>query len=161
MEDSILCVFSESAEKIFSEIGFGDLQLASVEENAGEYEVIASIGITGDISGYLSIRTDLSTAHTFIRRLLSNLDLDAEEEDFGRFHREALGEIVNQVSGRSSMLLEEKNYHCNITPPTILIGEHMEFSPRDLSTISNTDIIGEFGSINLFVGVQSEKHPVS
>jgi chemotaxis protein CheX len=161
MEDSILRVFSESTEKIFSEIGFSKLHLMHVDENGRDYEVIASIGITGDISGYLSLRTDLSTAHAFIGRLLRNLSLDTEEEEFGRFHREALGEIVNQVSGRSSMLLEEKDYHCNITPPTILIGENMEFSPRDLGKTFNTDIIGDFGSINLFVGVQSEKHPVA
>ena len=159
MKEDTLALFSQAAKEIFQEMGFDTLSLVEDDSIGEEFQVISSIGIAGDISGYLSIRCSLASAQTFIDRILSNMGMDSEEQGFGQFHREALGEIVNQISGRSTVLVAEEGFDCDITPPTILIGEGIRFNMQELSKSYNRSIRGDFGSINLFVGVQSEREP--
>ncbi|MCK5200427.1 MAG: chemotaxis protein CheX, partial [Spirochaetales bacterium] len=116
-----LDLFIEAAEEIFREIGFSALIIKDVNSKEEKYELVANIGITGDISGFLLIRSDLESNMRFINKMLTNMGMEAEESDFGKFHKEAFGEILNQISGRATMLLESSGINCEITPPTILM----------------------------------------
>jgi chemotaxis protein CheX len=159
MKESTLALFAQASREIFSEIGFQDLLLSGDGGENSRFEVMASIGIAGDICGFLSISCTMDSALSFIDRILKNMDMDAEEDGFGQFHREALGEIVNQVSGRTTVLLSEHGYDCDITPPTILVGDSIDFDMREISDSYTRNIRGDFGSINLFVGVKCEREP--
>jgi len=159
MKESTLALFVQASREIFSEIGFQELQLSGSGEEESHFEVMASIGFAGDICGFLSLSCSMDSALAFIDRILQNMNMDAEEEGFGQFHREALGEIVNQVSGRSAVLLSENGYDCDITPPTILVGDSIDFDMQEVSDSSTQNISGDFGSIKLFVGVKCEREP--
>jgi chemotaxis protein CheX len=154
MNASILQVFVDAVYEIFGEIGIRDLREMPAEENLG-YEVVATVGFTGDVRGYLSLRSSLTCADAFIDRLLENMDMEDEEKEFGQFHREALGEIVNQITARSATLLEGRAISCDITPPTILLGDSISFSVRSLAHHLEKDFSGSLGSFNLFVGLAS------
>ena len=130
-----LALFIKAAEEIFQEIGFSELIIRDNSANEEKYELIANIGITGDISGFLLIRSDLASSMNFINKMLSNMGMEAEESDFGEFHKEAFGEILNQISGRSTMLLEASGINCNITPPTILMGKNITMGTYKTSEI--------------------------
>jgi chemotaxis protein CheX len=117
-------------------------------------EIIANVGITGDLQGYLMIQADLPSACNFVSKMLSNMEVEPEEEGFSQFHKEAIGEIVNQVSGRSVMNLSGREIDCNITPPTILTGSSMAYNVSNLDHVRWSDITGSFGTLSLFVGVK-------
>lgn len=149
-----LDLFIKAAEEIFIEIGFQDLSIEECNSKDQKYDLIANIGITGEISGFLLIRSDIKSSLNFINKMLSNMGMEAEEPDFGQFHKEAFGEILNQISGRSAMLLEAEGINCDITPPSILRGANISINTYDAAEILHKTINGSFGSFNLYVGVK-------
>ncbi len=149
-----LDLFIKAAEEIFEEIGFTGLIIQDSNRNEEKYDLIANIGITGDISGFLLIRSDLESSMNFINKMLTNMGMEAEESDFGKFHKEAFGEILNQISGRSTMLLETAGINCEITPPTILMGTNISMGTYIPSEIVHKTISGAFGSFDLLIGAK-------
>jgi chemotaxis protein CheX len=149
-----LDLFIKAAEEIFKEIGFTGLIIQDGSRNEEKYDLIANIGITGDISGFLLIRSDLGSSMNFINKMLSNMGMEAEESDFGKFHKEAFGEILNQISGRSTMLLEASGINCEITPPTILMGTKISMGTYVPAEIVHKTISGGFGSFDLLIGAK-------
>jgi len=154
MDSTVLDIFIDAAKEVFTEIGFNSLDFREKREKGTNTEIIANVGITGDLQGYLMIQADLSSASNFVAKMLSNMDVEPEEEGFSRFHKEAIGEIVNQVSGRSVMNLSDREIDCNITPPTILTGSSMAYNVSNLDVSRWNDITGPFGTLSLFVGVK-------
>ena len=153
MNITSLELFIDAAKAIFVEIGFPDLDISKASGN-NEYDIIASIGITGEFSGFLIIRSDRQSSMNFINKMLSNIGMEAEETDFGQFHKEAFGEILNQISGRATMLLESHGINSDITPPTILMGNNISISTYDAAETLNKNIKGTFGCFNILVGIK-------
>ncbi|MCK4541902.1 MAG: chemotaxis protein CheX [Spirochaetales bacterium] len=153
MSQLVLSVFSKACEEVFREIGFYDLNITDADVLANGAEVVANVGLTGGIHGYLLISSDKDSIINFISRMLQNMGMDSEEEDFGQFHREALGEVLNQISGRSMMKLAEQGIDCDITPPTIITGNRILPGMNNLDRIESKLITGFFGRIGLFVGL--------
>lgn len=154
MNPNNLDLFIKAAEEIFIEIGFNDLTIEHCNSRDQKYELIANIGITGDISGFLLIRSDLQSSMNFIDKMLSNMGMEAEETEFGQFHKEAFGEILNQISGRSVMLLESEGVNCDITPPSILRGTNISMETYETANILHKKISSSFGSFDLLVGAK-------
>ena len=155
-----LDLFIKAAEEIFREIGFSELNVSDINSSEEKYELIANIGITGDISGFLLIRSDLESSMNFINRMLLNMGMDAEKPTFGKFHKEAFGEILNQISGRTAMLLENIGVNCNITPPTILMGNNISMGSYVASELVHKKISGKFGSFDLLIGAKEKSDSV-
>lgn len=149
-----LDLFIDAAEEIFQEIGFSELIIKDSSNNEEKYELIANIGITGDIPGFLLIRSDLESSMKFINKMLGNMGMETEESGFGKFHKEAFGEILNQISGRATMLLEASGINCDITPPTILMGKNISMDTYKTSKIVHKSICGDFGNFDLLVGAK-------
>ena len=155
MEEKDLELFIEATTAIFNEIGF-EVSVTEPDINSVfAADVVANIGITGEIKGFLILKSNLAGAHAFITKMLSNLNMETEEDDFGQFHKEALGEVLNQISGRSTMLLEGRNIHCDITPPTLIIGSRIQSNPADSEYTLNRYLSGDFGIFNFYVGVKN------
>jgi len=154
MNITSLEMFIDAAKAIFVEIGFLDLEINTTVDENNKYDIIASIGITGEFSGFLIIRSNLQSSMNFINKMLSNIGMEAEETNFGQFHKEAFGEILNQISGRATMLLESNGINSNITPPTILIGNNISISTYDAAETLYKTIEGPFGCFNLLVGIK-------
>ena len=153
MHVTSLEMFIDAAKAIFVEIGFLDLKINTAGNN-NKYDIIASIGITGEFTGFLIIRSNLQSSMNFINKMLSNIGIEAKETNFGQFHKEAFGEILNQISGRATMLLESNGINSNITPPTILTGSNISINTYDAVETLHKNIEGTFGSFNLLVGIK-------
>lgn len=149
-----LDLFIKAAEEIFMEIGFSDLKIEDCNSRDQKYDLIANIGITGEISGFLLIRSDIKSSVIFINKMLSNMGMESEDSEFGQFHKEAFGEILNQISGRAVMLLETAGVDSNITPPSILRGSNISIGTYDAAEILHKTIKGSFGSFDLLVGAK-------
>jgi chemotaxis protein CheX len=154
MNSNNLDLFIEAAEEIFKEIGFPNLTIEDCNIKDQKHALVASIGLTGGISGFLLIRSDISSSMAFIGKMLSNMGMESEESDFGQFHKEAFGEILNQISGRAAMLLESAGVDCNITPPTILKGQNISIGNYETSEIVHKTINGSFGYFDLLIGAK-------
>ena len=154
MNQNNLDLFIEAAEEIFQEIGFRGLIIQDSSSEDEKYELVANIGLTGDISGFLLIRSNLESSMKFINKMLANMGMEAEESDFGKFHKEAFGEILNQISGRAAMFLESSGVNCEITPPSILMGRNISSGTFVAARIIHKTITGDFGSFNLLAGAK-------
>lgn len=150
--------FTDALREIVLEIGFEDLAIEYGNSNVDSAELVASVGITGDLQGFMMLRTDMKSAKSFVSKMLANMGIDEEEEEgFGQFHKEAIGEIVNQVSGRSTMMLADQQIDCNITPPTIIAGRNIYSDVSSCESSLSHTINGSFGNIGLFVGIKKSQ----
>ena len=146
-------LFTDAAREVLQELGFSDLSFMDLKGNGFPAQIIANVGITGDLQGYMILYSDLESAKKFVGRILDNMDMN-QEKGFTQFHKETIGEIVNQVSGRSTMLLARMNLDCNVTPPTIITGQQITYDIRNLDETLWHKVSGSFGNIILFIGIK-------
>ncbi|RLD33124.1 MAG: chemotaxis protein CheX [Bacteroidetes bacterium] len=149
-----LDLFIKAAEEIFIEIGFSNLKINKSNNNNPKFDIIANIGITGEISGFLLIRSDMKSCMAFVNKMLENMGMENDESEFGQFHKEAFGEILNQISGRAVMLLEAEGIDSDITPPTILKGSNISMGTYTEAEMVHRTIEGSFGNFDLLVGAK-------
>ena len=154
MDRKNLDLFITAAEEIFKETGFLNLEIDDCNIKKQKHELVANIGITGEISGFLLIRSDIPSSIAFIAKMQSNMGMKPQESDFCQFHKETFGEILNQISGRTMMLLEDHGINCNITPPTILRGHNISISTYDAAELLHKTIKGSFGYFDLLIGAK-------
>ena len=157
MKNEYLDIFPLALTEVFQEIGFDSIE---VEDSADPFhsnvEIIATVGITGALQGYMMLSASLDSARQFVDKMLQNIGMEIEESGFGQFHKEAIGEMVNQFSGRSVMKLHEiSKKDCNITPPTIITGNNVYADMTNLEARTSKIIQGEFGSVEIFVGIKN------
>ncbi len=146
--------FYDAALEVFRELGFDNAVYGEMPAKPARHGIIANIGLTGDHTGFLIFKSDIDSASGFVSKMLENLGMEHNEEGFGQFQKEAIGEIVNQVSGRAAMKLSEIDINCNITPPTILTGDNLFFDLRQFTVFTSKSLTAEFGTINITVGIK-------
>lgn len=149
-----LKLIETATQQVFAEIGFSQLSSETPATAAAPQDIVATVGITGALFGYLSLSTTTGSGQAFVQKLFENLNMEIDEQGFGELHQEAMAELVNQITGRSTTLLEHENIDCDITPPTIVVGQNLYFNLSQLSESLHREIRGDFGSITLFVGIQ-------
>ena len=151
-----LDVFPQALTEVLGEIGFEKTTVTDSETPFGtSTEIIASVGITGAMQGYMMLNASLESAKKFVDKMMYNIGMEIEEDGFGQFHKEAIGEMVNQFSGRSAMILHEMdNTDCNITPPTIITGNNIYADMTNLVASLSKEIKGDFGSVQIFIGIK-------
>lgn len=152
-------LFIQAVKEIFSEIGFSDLKIFNNQNADQKFDIIANIGVTGDMSGFFQIRSDLKSSMNFINKMLINMGMDAEESVFNEFHKEAFGEILNQISGRAAMHFESRGIDSDITPPTILRGKNISMGSNRAEVVLSKTIEGSFGSFDIILGVKNITKP--
>lgn len=157
MNDNYLDVFPSALLEVFNEIGFDEITVKDSEEPfEPSTEIIASVGLTGAIQGYMMLSATFESAKKFVDKMMTNIGMEIEEMGFGQFHKEAMGEMVNQFSGRSAMKLHEiLHVDCNITPPTIITGNNIYADMTSLIARSAKKISGHFGSVHIFIGIKN------
>lgn len=104
-------------------------------------KVNASIGVTGDLQGFIYF----SLTEEMALQMISNMT-GMEITEFDSFASSGIGELANIITGNSITNLSKMGYQCDITPPSIAIGENMQISTnRDnfLVVPLHTDI-GDF-----------------
>jgi chemotaxis protein CheX len=146
--------FLTAAIEFFQEIQF---PLKGIVESCPEaYELTSSLGITGDVRGYLVLQAEMSTARNLVSGMASRLGVTFDEIDFGPFHRATLGEIVNQIAGKAIVKLEACGLNCMITPPTLFIGQGITMALPGSATTMGKNLQGDFGTLRFFVALSAE-----
>lgn len=154
MNISYTNLFIEASKEVFKELGFTDLSFTSFKGDGYPSEIVANVGVTGDLQGYLMFYADIESAKKLVLCILDNMSMSSEEKGFSRFHKETIGEVVNQVSGRTVMFLSNENLDCSITPPTIITGDNITYDIRNLEETAWHKVTGVFGELVIFVGIK-------
>lgn len=118
------------------------------------YSILATVGLTGRVHGYLMMQSDTQSATSFIQELSSYIGIDPPEENgFGDFHKSTICEIINQITGRATILLSDIDLDSDITPPSVIVGSSIYSSISDFDTSANFYINDKFGTFKIFIGI--------
>lgn len=94
------------------------------------YDVSGIIGMSGDVIGTVMLSFPLDSALKIVEKF-TGMKIDVNSEDFG----DAIGELVNMISGAAKAKFEGKNV--SISCPSVVIGEgHKIQQPSDSICIS-------------------------
>ncbi len=149
-----LSIISTSVVEIFNEMNFNSVFVHNEKKDVSVHEVMASVGFTGQLKGFLLLSGSVQTAQHLITEMLRKMEITIEEKEFGQFHRESFGEVVNQITGRIAMKFASHDINCNITPPTIIMGRNItsSISEPDISFYHSLNF--SFGLFGIFTGLK-------
>ena len=149
-------IFTKAIEEIFNETGIKIYNIKDCKLPVSKDErVITSIGITGKIKGSFMLITDKKTAKAISAKMLDNMQLNIVTSNFGPLNQAALGEITNQISGRAMTILSEKNINCDITPPTMVIGNNIKIITTDNENYKSRYIKSNLGVLHFVIGLKN------
>jgi CheY-specific phosphatase CheX len=128
MNNDIRQSFSKAFQEVFSEIGLDILETKVLAPGKGEndnpVDFICSIGLTGDLPGYLLLLFTKVQLTQLSQHLSQFFGMSQDPSDTA-FIKASAAELGNQLCGRAVMLLAEKKMDCLITPPTVISGENV------------------------------------
>ncbi|TDX51179.1 chemotaxis protein CheX [Orenia marismortui] len=125
--------------------------MIQVEVERGELEVRkspfaaqkvnASIGVTGDLKGFIYYSMADTTALEVFAKMAG-----MSADKFDELVSSAIGELANIVTGNSLTNLSELGYQCDITPPSITYGDNVQITTnqRKFLVIPLKTDIGDF-----------------
>lgn len=112
------------------------------KDNAAMGDVSGIVGITGDMNGTISITFTKSCAVTIVKNMLGD-----DIQDIVQDVQDAVGEIVNMISGQARAGLVEQGLNFSGSTPSVIMGDNHTISHISSSTIMaipfNSDA-GEF-----------------
>lgn len=149
--DALEC-FNKSLKEVMNESGFHEAIVDTTGDEL-DYSVLTTIGFTGRVHGYLMLQSDLNSANNFVKILASYIGMDEIDDKFGDFHKSTFCEIVNQISGRTTIHLADIGLDSDITPPSIIVGSSIYSSISDFDTSKTFYIKDNFGTFKIFVGI--------
>ena len=155
MEDVVSGLFLEALRQVFGET---DIPLDRFEREHGSggdgpvAQVVASVGITGELCCNLMLCADNRSADGILRGMTAGLALP--DDLLGENPRAAMGEIANQVAGRAVTLLAVRGRRCDITPPTVVTADRVDGLPA--GPAAAWTVHGSFGVLRL-IAVQAPR----
>ncbi len=117
-------------------------------------EIITNIGISGNLKGNFLMLSNLKSAKHITSHLLNRSSIPHSADSFDEIDKAAFGELANQLSARVVMHYSENNIDCTITPPTIITGKNVKSLIFGLTEFFYSNIIGQFGYIDLLFGIK-------
>ena len=118
-------------------------------------DVNVVIGLSGSLRGQVIFCLSIETARQIASRMLCGMQVD----DFDEIAKSAISEMGNIISGTATTILSQTGISCIITPPSLLLGQGMSISFKDMQILVvplSTDI----GEITVLVAVKAtEENP--
>lgn len=114
------------------------------------------LGIVGDITGQIIFNFKEGTAENIVSKLLNRPIKDEEELKIS-----GVAEFSNILSGNAiTDLFEETGGKIEITPPSIIIGDHVMLSTaiHDISEFSLK--FEDIGEILMYIAIKEKEHTV-
>ena len=105
-------------------------KLALQKSSRTSDEVTALIAVTGQVRGLVLYTLSLPTACAFAGRMVGQECTELDE-----LGESAIAELANMITGKASVLLEEANVKCEISPPALVVGAESGVSTVDLTRL--------------------------
>lgn len=153
MENDDFNYLVNSLENFLEDAGFTST-VKSVDDIDSHISVMATVGITGDRMGFLTISMNLENGIRLSQRFSQLMGIPIESNDFSDPHMEALSELSNQISGRVVMYMEENGTNCSITPPSLMSGGDISFSLKSMKLTRLFRVDGSYGFFYITIGLK-------
>jgi len=138
-------IMDNAVGTVFSTMLGTELAVARWEESAEptrDAEVIALIGMGGEMRGSVSLQCEKSMACAFTARLLG---MDASEVESDEDLRDGLGEVVNMIAGSlKTALLEHGSIEIAIPIVVLTPKCDIRIKAKFGVSVTFTDTLGEF-----------------
>ncbi len=123
----------------------GQLAVRSATFTTQQISIV--VGVVGLIEGQALYGMSLVTA-TKVAAAMSGMPAAT----FDEFASSAIAELGNMISGHAATLLSEAGYECQITPPALIRGSHVEISTSIPALV--VPLYTDFGKIEINVAVK-------
>jgi len=87
--------------------------------------VVTIIGVTGVIRGNVVVAFSRETVFAIASTMMGGMPVQELDE----MTKSAIAELCNMILGNTATILSKNNLSIDITPPTVLTGDNLEFSP--------------------------------
>jgi len=111
--------------------------------------VVILLGITGDIRGQATLNMTEETAKNVASKMMMGMPV-AELDEMAK---SALSEMGNMIMGNAATLLFNEGVSVDITPPSLMVGQSLSFSPGGMKTVG-VPLESEIGTINFDISVK-------
>jgi len=158
VQQQILGSLVDAVRQVFSDSGLPitDEQPADLSEL--QPQVIASIGLVGDFRGIIMLSTGQTAARAIARAMASGVRVPNADGLLSEIELAAVGEIANQIAGRTVTILSGRGVRCEITPPAVVAAAHLQSLVPRVEESLLYRFAGPFGSLEIFLGVQRGEH---
>lgn len=133
MDPAFITPFIASIQNVFStmmqlKVDIGD---PHIKQSPGtSYDVSGIIGMSGDITGSIVLSFPMSTAEAVVA-LFAGTKIDSKSPDFA----DAVGELVNMVSGNAKAKFPGSR-RVSISTPSVVVGrDHTVARPKDVPCV--------------------------
>lgn len=96
------------------------------------HNVAILIGITGAIQGNVTISLNKSLVCKIVSMMMGGYPVPEVDE----IAKSGIAELSNMILGNVASIFFQSDIEIDITPPTVLVGDNMEFSPTKSTIIS-------------------------
>lgn len=148
--------FIGASKKVLKEVANIDFELGKVYLKNSPYisdSVVIIVGVTGTIKGQATFSMSFDVALNIASSMMMGMPVSELDE----MTKSALSEMANMIMGNTATIFSTKGYDIDITPPTILTGDNMQFSPNKLTTISIPLILNVGGKMEIDVSFVENK----
>ena len=151
MDARYIAHYVESVRAVFSSmvqmpVRFGD---PKVRTAAQSYDISGIIGMSGDVVGSVSLRMNEAVARAVVGKF-AGLSCGIDEPDF----LDAMGELVNMVSGAAKAKFEGKNV--SISTPSVVVGAGHRIACPVRTTCVSLPCVLECGEFSLDIAIREE-----
>lgn len=129
-----------------SDVERGKLRLES--SPSSNHDIAVMIGLTGKAQGVVLYGMSLETG----RKIVSHM-MGQDCEDFDALAQSGIAEMGNVITGHASRGLSENGYQCNITPPTLIVGQNTMIGTLDIPRIA-LPLATECGEVEIHVALK-------
>ncbi|NTV89636.1 MAG: chemotaxis protein CheX [Clostridiales bacterium] len=144
--------FIEAAQAVFKTLLGIDAKLGKIFIKTSPLDVgnmVIIIGVVGQIRGQVCLELDSSTAEKIVSGMMGGMTVTNMDE----IAKSAIAELGNMIMGNTCTIFSKNKISIDITPPTILSGEHISLSNK-VATIGIPLIIPDYGYMNINVSAE-------
>jgi chemotaxis protein CheX len=151
MDPAFITPFIASIQNVFAtmmqlKVDIGD---PAIKQSPGtSYDVSGIIGMSGEVTGSIVLSFPMPTAEAVVA-LFAGMKIDPKNPDFA----DAIGELVNMVSGGAKAKFPG-NRKVNISTPSVVVGkDHTVARPKDVPCVV-IPCISDCGEIAIEVAIR-------
>jgi len=111
-------------------------------------DVAVVVGITGQIKGQVVINFSTETGKKIASTMMGGMSIP----ELDAISKSALSEMANMTMGTASTELSQLGITTDITPPHIIVGEHMSMTSKDKTIVVSFDSFA--GKILLEISIE-------
>ena len=156
MDVKYLNPFLEAVPHILEQFGLKDVARVKLEKKETMHinmDITAVIGLTGKVRGNIAYSLSQKTATNIISTMLGTPVMELDE-----LGRSGIGELANMFTGRAATLLSQAGVACELTPPSIIVGQDLSFVISSARTITvHFDTPAGRVEVNMGLEIQGEQ----